>query len=107
MLLQGSVVLFLHGFLGSCEEWLPVMEPISISARCISIDLPGHGDTKFLSHDHGSAVDATTLSIEIVADLLYRFIQHSVPGKVTIVGYSMGARIALYMALKFVDKVQS
>ncbi|KAE8667675.1 Menaquinone biosynthesis protein, putative isoform 2 [Hibiscus syriacus] len=41
------------------------------------------------------------LEEDVTTDLLG--IEHITPGKVTLVGYSMGARIALYMALKFGD----
>lgn len=103
--MQGSTILFLHGFLGSNEEWVPIMHAISGSARCISVDLPGHGATKIKNCGDGKAALRPPLSIEIIADLLLKLIQHVTPDKVTLVGYSMGARIALYMALKFSDKV--
>lgn len=104
MLIQGSIV-FLHGFLGTGEDWIPIMNALSGSARCVSIDLPGHGGTKVQNHCREGAGLDPTLSMEVVADLLFKFVQHITPGKVTLVGYSMGARIALYMALKFSDKV--
>ncbi|GLU04852.1 hypothetical protein SLE2022_219810 [Rubroshorea leprosula] len=99
-------IVFLHGFLGTGEDWIPIMNAISGSARCVSIDLPGHGGTKVQNHCREGAGLDPTLSMEIVADLLFKFVQHITPGKVTLVGYSMGARIALYMALKFSDKIQ-
>ncbi|OMO72203.1 Menaquinone biosynthesis protein MenD [Corchorus olitorius] len=78
------------------------------SARCISVDLPGHGvtSTKMKNSSDDKAAQSPTLSIEIVADLLHKLIECITPGKVTLVGYSMGARIALYMALKFSDKIE-
>lgn len=109
LLLQGRTMVFLHGFLGTNEEWAPIMHAISGSARCVSVDLPGHGVTKMKNHDdddnNNRAAQQPTLSIETVADLLFKFIEHITSGKVTLVGYSMGARIALYMALKFSEKV--
>ena len=101
------MIVFLHGFLGTNEEWVPIMNAISGSARCVSVDLPGHGVTKMKNRDDDKAAQQPTLSIEIVANLLFKLIEHITPGKVTLVGYSMGARIALYMALKFSDKVHS
>ncbi|KAB2041504.1 hypothetical protein ES319_D02G151300v1 [Gossypium barbadense] len=100
----GSTILFLHGFLGTNEEWVPIMHAISGSARCISVDLPGHGATKIKNCGDDKAALRSLLSIEIIADLLLKLIEHVTPDKVTLVGYSMGARIALYMALKFSDK---
>ncbi|TYG79761.1 hypothetical protein ES288_D02G162700v1 [Gossypium darwinii] len=103
---NGSTILFLHGFLGTNEEWVPIMHAISGSARCISVDLPGHGATKIKNCGDDKAALRSLLSIEIIADLLLKLIEHVTPDKVTLVGYSMGARIALYMALKFSDKIE-
>lgn len=105
--MQDEVVVFLHGFLGTGGEWIAIMKAISGSARCISIDLPGHGESKIQNHYEKGDVLEPKFSVEIVADVLYKLIHCITPGKVTIVGYSMGARIALYMALSssFSDKV--
>ncbi|XP_065879910.1 protein PHYLLO, chloroplastic isoform X2 [Euphorbia lathyris] len=43
---DNNVLIFLHGFLGTGEDWISIMKTISGSARCISIDLPGHGGSK-------------------------------------------------------------
>jgi isochorismate synthase/2-succinyl-5-enolpyruvyl-6-hydroxy-3-cyclohexene-1-carboxylate synthase/2-succinyl-6-hydroxy-2,4-cyclohexadiene-1-carboxylate synthase/O-succinylbenzoate synthase len=79
------------------------MKTFSESARCISIDLPGHG--KSTLHGVKSATGEPCFSLELVADILHKIIHHVAPAKVTLVGYSMGARIALYMALRFSIKV--
>ncbi|XP_009127684.1 protein PHYLLO, chloroplastic isoform X1 [Brassica rapa] len=99
---EGSVVMFLHGFLGTGEEWIPIMKGISGSARCISVDIPGHGSSRVQSN----ASETPTFSMEMIAEALYKLIEQITPGKVTIVGYSMGARIALYMALRFSNKIE-
>ncbi|XP_023642879.1 protein PHYLLO, chloroplastic isoform X2 [Capsella rubella] len=101
---EGSVVLFLHGFLGTGEEWISIMKGISGYARCISVDIPGHGRSRVQSH--ASEGLAPTFSMEMTAEALYKLIEQITPGKVTIVGYSMGARIALYMALRFSNKIE-
>lgn len=102
---DNNVLLFLHGFLGSSEDWLPIMKGLSRSAKCISVDLPGHGKSKIHSRDGVKAAEDVSLSIEVVAAVLSQLIDKIAPGKVTLVGYSMGARIALYMALRFSGKI--
>ncbi|WJX87640.1 hypothetical protein P8452_69808 [Trifolium repens] len=99
-----NILLFLHGFLGSGEDWITIMKTFSESARCISIDLPGHG--KSTLHGVKSATGEPCFSLELVADILHKIIHHVAPAKVTLVGYSMGARIALYMALRFSSKIK-
>ncbi|KAI9169285.1 hypothetical protein LWI28_010195 [Acer negundo] len=101
-----NVLLFLHGFLGTGEDWLPIMKAFSGLARCISIDLPGHGGSKIQNCGSKVATQKPTLSIDVVADVLCELIKQITPRKVTLVGYSMGARIALYMALKFSYKIE-
>ncbi|GMP83009.1 hypothetical protein CsSME_00037095 [Camellia sinensis var. sinensis] len=103
---ENNVLVFLHGFLGTGEDWIPIMKAISGSARCIAVDLPGHGGSKMQNYGVREASQERSLSIEVVADILQKLIQNSTPGKVTLVGYSMGARIALYMALRCTSKVE-
>ncbi|KAI5383507.1 hypothetical protein KIW84_070768 [Lathyrus oleraceus] len=81
--------------------WITIMKTFSESAKCISIDLPGHG--KSVLHGVERVAEEPWLSLEIVGDILHKVIHHVAPAKVTLVGYSMGARIALYMALKFLE----
>lgn len=81
------------------------MKAISGSARCISIDLPGHGGTRIQNHISEEAKLEATFSIEKVADALCKLIEDITPQKVTLVGYSMGARIALHMVLRLNHKV--
>ncbi|XP_022149055.1 protein PHYLLO, chloroplastic isoform X2 [Momordica charantia] len=101
-----NVLLFLHGFLGTGEDWITTMKAISGSARCISLDLPGHGGSTTENNDSDAhVVKEPSFSMEVVADILYKLIHHLAPGKVNLVGYSMGARIAMYMALRFGDKI--
>ncbi|KAI9091952.1 hypothetical protein K1719_027887 [Acacia pycnantha] len=94
-----NVLVFLHGFLGTSDDWIPIMKATSGSARCISVDLPGHG--KSIINTVKIAGQEPCLCLEAIAGLLHNLIHHITPAKVTLVGYSMGARIALYMALKF------
>ncbi|XP_071926844.1 protein PHYLLO, chloroplastic-like isoform X2 [Coffea arabica] len=99
------VFVFLHGFLGRGEDWIPIMKAFSRSVRCIAIDLPGHArsDVKYQA-DNGS-MKRHSLSVDAIAGMLCKFITNVTSEKVILVGYSMGARIALHMALKYDDKI--
>lgn len=99
-----KIVLFLHGFLGTSEDWTPMMKALSPSARVISVDLPGHGRSQILQHD-GVNSSQLSFTIQSVADLLLKLICRITDGEVVVVGYSMGARIALHMALNQNNKV--
>ncbi|KAK3004036.1 hypothetical protein RJ639_019334 [Escallonia herrerae] len=103
---DNDVLVFLHGFLGTGEDWVPMMEAISGSARCVAIDLPGHGGSKMQYQNGNQSAQDPTFSIEVVAEILCKLLHLITPKKVTMIGYSLGARIALYMALRCSDKVE-
>ncbi|KAL4586503.1 hypothetical protein LXL04_011139 [Taraxacum kok-saghyz] len=90
-----KVIVFVHGFLGTSDDWIPIMSAMSASSRCIAVDLPGHGCSKMHANNND-----THISMEIVAEMLQKLFLVLTTRKVTVVGYSMGARIALYMSLK-------
>ncbi|KAL2484725.1 Protein PHYLLO [Abeliophyllum distichum] len=99
--IDDTVVVFLHGFLGTGDDWIPIMKALSSSLRCIAIDLPGHGGSKLLDFSQGQS-----LPMDVVVNMLCKVLHDLTPGKVVLVGYSMGARISLYMALKRSNKVE-
>ncbi|KAG6548096.1 hypothetical protein Mapa_010376 [Marchantia paleacea] len=111
-------LLFLHGFLGNGEDWLPVMDALSLTSRCISVDLPGHGHTAVETsistplqsstkpeNDFSDADGAW--SVQGLASALSELVQRLGEDHVILVGYSMGARIALHMALNNSQRVSA
>ncbi|KAK6931406.1 Thiamine pyrophosphate enzyme, C-terminal TPP-binding [Dillenia turbinata] len=101
-----NVVLFLHGFLGTGRDWIPIMKAISGAARCIAVDLPGHGESKVQVNHTVEGEQDPRLSLHVIADALCELIKLTTHGKVALVGYSMGARIALYMSLRLSNKIE-
>ncbi|MGV0026572.1 2-succinyl-6-hydroxy-2,4-cyclohexadiene-1-carboxylate synthase [Phormidesmis priestleyi] len=95
--LQGSttlpVILFLHGFLGSGEDFAGIV-PQFDRFCCLCIDLPGHGKTQVVG-DYSLA--STAHAIVALLDRL------NIP-KTVLVGYSLGGRLALLLALQFPDR---
>ncbi|KAK1315767.1 hypothetical protein QJS10_CPA05g02086 [Acorus calamus] len=99
-----NIIIFLHGYLGTSEDWIPIMKALSVTARCISIDLPGHGGSRIQQHVDKGAEKEISISIELIANMLHKLITEISSERVVLVGYSMGARIALYMALRYTKK---
>ncbi|NTW49143.1 MAG: 2-succinyl-6-hydroxy-2,4-cyclohexadiene-1-carboxylate synthase [Chlorobiales bacterium] len=93
------LILFLHGFLGSAEDWLDVMEPLASDFRCLAIDLPGHGKTIVTGGDE-------VYRMELVAEGIVHFLQTLGINTCYLVGYSMGGRLALYLALHYPEVFQ-
>ncbi|XP_004952910.1 protein PHYLLO, chloroplastic isoform X2 [Setaria italica] len=100
-----KVVLLLHGFLGTSDDWVPMMKALSPSARVIAVDLPGHGESQMLQH-HVENSEQYLVTVQSVADLLLKLVGQITDGEVVVVGYSMGARIALHMALNQVHQIR-
>ncbi len=42
---EGRALVFLHGITASKKMWAPIVSMMEHTHRCISIDLPGHGDS--------------------------------------------------------------
>ncbi len=91
-------VLFLHGFLGSHREWLPLMESLAERYYCLAVDLPGHGQSADIqdeaAHTFAGAAKAVLEALPIERHQQLR-----------LVGYSMGGRLSLYLAIHHSDRV--
>lgn len=81
---SGPSISYLHGFTQTKESWLPVIEQLEQDHSHCLLDAPGHG----LSPDGQRTLQQAASD---VAESMH-------PG--ILVGYSMGARIALHVALQ-------
>lgn len=88
------VILFLHGFLGTGDDWLDVVSTLSPYYYCLAVDLPGHGQTKI-------AGDSTSYTIEGCATAIIKMLGHLNIKSCSLVGYSMGGRLALHLAATY------
>lgn len=87
-------VVFLHGFTGSGHTWDEVISFLPKSFDILTIDLIGHGETS-------KPMDSARYAVEEqIADLhaLFQQLQWS---NFTLVGYSMGGRLALSYASQY------
>jgi 2-succinyl-6-hydroxy-2,4-cyclohexadiene-1-carboxylate synthase len=90
-------LIFLHGFLGSKEDFLPLIGELKGDFWCLAIDLPGHGGTPLFAD--GERLWEVTMK-KLIAFLDEREIQ-----KASFLGYSMGGRILLRFAEKYEERV--
>jgi 2-succinyl-6-hydroxy-2,4-cyclohexadiene-1-carboxylate synthase len=82
---RGPRVVFLHGFTQAGKTWDPILKTASdINVGAVLPDLPGHGRSSKLKID-----------LNDTADLLAQCF-----GPAFYVGYSMGGRLALHVALR-------
>ncbi len=93
---ESTPYLFLHGFMGDGSVWQPIMKELSADIYAVAPDLPGHGKTR---------VDEDRYSCDILVHALIDFASERFSKPPVVVGYSMGGRIALYMAETHPDEV--
>ena len=84
---------FLHFLGGSARSWSAIEQRCGDDARCLSIDLPGFGAA--------SAIPGSTVTEAV--DLVVAGIRAQAPGQYTLVGHSMGAKIATVVARRAED----
>lgn len=96
---DGPLVLFLHGFLGDRTEWDSMLPAFEESYRCVAIDLPGHGESRIPETESCGFVETATALIELVDDLD--------AATFSVVGYSMGGRIALYLSTIYAMRIDA
>ena len=94
-----ETMVFLHGFTGSTKTWEPIIECLPSTVRCIAVDLMGHGKTEAPQQSERYQMP------EQVLDLHTLFVSLQV-SDFTLVGYSMGGRIALAYALQYPEHVK-
>lgn len=97
---QNPPIVFLHGFMGRGANWLPLVEPLAGHFYCLLPDLPGHGRNTQLPLNN-------PLNFDAVTDALFSFL-HTVDAlPASLVGYSLGGRLALYFAAKYPTAVSA
>ena len=87
---KGDPVVLIHGFTQSAQSWGTVGAALAEEHAVIALDAPGHG--------HSAAVAA---DLPTGADLMAR-----AGGDASWLGYSMGGRYALHVALRHPDLVR-
>jgi len=97
---EREVIVLLHGFMGSGEDWLPLIRDLQGNFLCLTPDLPGHG--KNLRKEWPDGFLFPDWKTEIIAWLRKKGIR-----SFHLAGYSMGGRLALYIAIHHPDKVKS
>ena len=90
-------LVFLHGFLGCHNDWLPIIKKLNITNSCLLIDLPGHTHSKTIS-----PITLSTISYHIA-----QIIKKEQINQIILIGYSLGGRIALHFAHHYPDNIQA
>lgn len=92
------VILFIHGFMGSGNDWQQVIKELDGRYSVLTIDLPGHGKS-ILDREEYYSFHYVNRSINNILDFLHI-------EKITVCGYSMGGRVALNYATRYPERVE-
>ncbi len=90
-------IVFLHGFLGSSNDWLPIARQLEKEYCSILVDLPGHGESGIAANSNPDLFFTKTV------DALAAELRQTAFPPCLLVGYSMGGRIALALLLRHPD----
>src|SRR5690606_13632711 len=88
---EGPPLLLLHGFTGSLQNWNVFLKNWSKDCLTIAVDLIGHGHSQAPS-------DPKRYSMQHAVQDLTALLDHLHIEKTSILGYSMGGRLALSFA---------
>ena len=97
---DGPPLVLLHGFTGSAAAWGDLAHRLAERRRVIAFDLPGHGASPVPR-------DPADARLPQVADALVRALASLGVRDADWIGYSLGARTALHVAVAHPDAVKS
>ncbi len=90
---SGEPLVLLHGFSGSGANWANQIEYFAQKFRVVTIDLPGHGQTD-TPHKESAHYAMHFAARDVLSIILTSGMEQA-----NLLGYSMGGRLALYIAL--------
>ncbi|HET9759625.1 MAG TPA: alpha/beta fold hydrolase [Nocardioidaceae bacterium] len=93
----GRPLVLLHGGLGSGEMFGPILPALAEQHQVVAVDLQGHGRTADIDRP---------LDVRLMADDVAALVDHLGLEQPDVMGYSLGAGVALHTAAKHPDKVR-
>ncbi|HEY4552178.1 MAG TPA: alpha/beta fold hydrolase, partial [Bacillaceae bacterium] len=97
---SGEPVILLHGFTGDTGTWSHLTRDLAKKYRVIAVDIIGHGKTE-------SPADVSRYDISQCAEDVIHLLDELQIRQAHLLGYSMGGRLALTVAVLFPERVKS
>jgi len=96
----GDPLVLLHGFSGDASTWRAVIGRFAADFQCIAFDLLGHGASD-------APDDVASFRLESVAADIIDLLDQLAVMNPRLLGYSMGGRLALFLAHQYPERVNA
>ncbi len=90
-------ILMLHGFLGCGKDWENTAKALTDAFSVLTVDLPGHGRSV-------AGIEDDIYTMPGCAGAVLEVLDHCGVDRCRLIGYSMGGRLALYLASQHPDR---
>lgn len=87
---HGKVLVFVHSYLWDKEMWRPQIDFLKKDYRCISIDLPAHGNS-------GVFADNEEVTLKSIAEDIVKFLEKLNIKEYTYIGLSVGGMLSTHI----------
>lgn len=95
---QGTVLVFIHGWLLSRHYWRPLIDLLKNDFTCLSYDLRGFGASQ-------PTIKGAEFTLDSYAQDLHELLTHLSIDTCWVVGHSLGGSIALLVAAHYPERV--
>ena len=86
---QGAALVLLHGLFGAAQNWGAIQKHLAVTHRVIALDL----------RNHGASPHAATMDYAAMADDVAETLDALGVPVATVLGHSMGGKVAMWLAL--------
>jgi 2-succinyl-6-hydroxy-2,4-cyclohexadiene-1-carboxylate synthase len=97
---ERPLLILLHGFTGSSQNWKPLLPSLTSHCQILTLDILGHGRS-------ASPPDPTRYHMAQVAADIVTLLNLLTDQPAHLLGYSMGGRLALYLAVHYPERFAS
>jgi pimeloyl-ACP methyl ester carboxylesterase len=91
-----STLIILHGLLGSLDNWQTIAKQLSSTHQVYIVD----------QRNHGRSPHTEEMSYEVLAQDMVEFCAQHQISKTTIIGHSMGGKVAMFLALQHPELIE-
>ena len=94
---SGSPLLILHGLLGTSDNWMSIAKELAKSFEVYILDM----------RNHGRSPHTNKFSYPDMVEDIYEFITDLNLRKISLMGHSMGGKIAMNFALEYPHRMEN